>query len=172
MNTLIQLHTDIETRVQSIRQQCDNWLCRAGCDSCCHRLADIPQLTIEEWNYLQIGLNLLPTEQLQEISHKIMALTEQTTRPLVCPFLDLSAGICLVYFYRPIACRTYGFYVERDIGLYCQEIKAQVDTGMLDDIVWGNQEVIDNHLNQLGEKRDLTEWFIRWQEIQNNITQL
>jgi hypothetical protein len=64
----------------------------------------------------------------------------------VCPFLDDSAGKCLEYAYRPVACRTYGFYVERDRGLYRAKIEAMVDRGECSDVIWGNQSAIDPQL--------------------------
>jgi Fe-S-cluster containining protein len=51
----------------------------------------------------------LPLEQLQNIGQDIAALTEQKSRPIVCPMLDRSARACRVYANRPAACRTYGF---------------------------------------------------------------
>ena len=38
----------------------------------------------------------------------------------------------------PVACRTYGFYVQRDLGLYCRDI--------------------ENRVAGLGEALPLTEW--------------
>jgi hypothetical protein len=61
-----------------------------------------------------------------------------------------------------VACRTYGFYVQRDKGLYCQEIEARVADGFMSDVVWGNHEAIEHRLASLGETRALTEWFKRW----------
>lgn len=165
MITLTELHADIETRVKSIRSEYPDWLCRRGCDGCCHRLAEVPQLTAAEWGLLLDGLNLLPQTLLQHIFKAISTLGEQQTRPIVCPFLDLSTGSCQVYFHRPIACRTYGFYVQRDKGLYCQDIKNQVDCGNLEYVVWGNQDGIDHRLKSTGETRTLTEWFLH--EIQS-----
>jgi hypothetical protein len=34
-----------------------------------------------------------------------------------------------------------------------------VAQGELDDVVWGNQDVIDRALSASGETRSLTEWF-------------
>lgn len=65
-----------------------------------------------------------------------------------------------MYVYRPIACRTYGFYVDRDKGLYCPTIEAQVDAGQLEHVVWGNAESIDQRLHAGGEPRDLLSWFL------------
>ncbi len=160
---LTQLHSDIEARVTDIRKNQADWLCRLGCDGCCRRLAEIPQLTAIEWDLLREGLAALPAEQLQQIGEGIQALSLQESRPIVCPLLDQSAGACRVYQHRPVACRTYGFYVQRDQGLYCKDILAQAAAGDLDEVVWGNQDTIDRRLSGLGELRELTEWFAMWQ---------
>ena len=159
MNTLTELHADIDQRVDYIRAEHPEWLCRSGCEGCCHRLAEIPQLTAAEWTLLQEGLSLLPDVLLQGIRQDVEALAEQQSRPIVCPLLDQSTGTCRVYPYRPTACRTYGFYVQRDKGLYCKDIEAQVANGALDNLVWGNQDAIDQQLKSTGETRELTAWF-------------
>lgn len=164
MNTLVPLHTDIDTRVQAIITKHPDWLCRMGCDGCCKRLAEIPRLTAAEWELLQTGLAALPSEQLLGIGRNIAKLAEQTTRPITCPMLNQSLGVCRVYAYRPVACRTYGFYVQRDKGLYCNDIDARVAQGDWTTVVWGNHDAIDRQLNALGDSRDLTEWFALWQE--------
>lgn len=162
MNTLAQLHADIETRVKAIRKDQADWLCRQGCDGCCRRLAEVPMLSKDEWDLLQEGLAALPSERLDVISQEIAALAGQASRPIVCPMLDHEDGACLVYAHRPVACRTYGFYVQRDLGLYCKDIESRVSDGALAEVVWGNHEVIDRRLCDLGESRELTEWFARW----------
>lgn len=162
MNTLSQLHAEIEARVQGIRTSRTDWLCGKGCDGCCRRLADIPQLTAAEWALLQQGLTLLAPEQLRQIRRTMADLADQTSRPVICPLLDHSTGACPVYAQRPVACRSYGFYVQRELGLYCAEIESQVACGTLDDVVWGNHDAIDRQLAGLGERRALTEWFKSW----------
>lgn len=164
MNTLAQLHADIEARVQAIRGDHLDWLCRLGCDSCCRRLAEIPRLTAAEWDWLRQGLAALPPEQLREIGQNIAALAGQRPRPIVCPLLNRSAGACRVYDHRPVACRTYGFYVQRDKGLYCKDIESRVDGGAWAETVWGNQDAIDRRLCGLGDSRELTEWFVIWRK--------
>jgi uncharacterized protein len=159
MTTLPQLLVDIDARVQSIRENRPDWLCGKGCDGCCRRLADVPQLTAEEWNVLQQGLAVLPSERLGEISREMSVLTDHESRPVICPLLDRATGACSVYIQRPVACRTYGFYVQRDKGLYCHEIEIRVDEGALTDVVWGNHDAIDLQLNGLGETHALTKWF-------------
>jgi Fe-S-cluster containining protein len=165
MNTLTQLHDDIEARVRAIRDDNADWLCRMGCDSCCRRLAEIPRLTAAEWDLLKHGLATLPPELLQEIGRNLAELAEQSSRPVVCPLLDRSAGACTVYAHRPVACRTYGFYVQRDKGLYCKDIETQVADGELAGVVWGNHDAIDHRLTAIGDSRDLTEWFALWHQV-------
>ena len=162
MTTLAQLHDDISERVQTIRGDRADWLCGKGCDSCCRRLAEVPQLTLAEWDLLREGLAELPPEQLRDIRRNMAALGSQQSRPITCPMLDLAAGTCPVYAQRPVACRTYGYYVQRDKGLYCRDIESRVADGALAEVVWGNHDAIDQRLAGLGESRALTEWFERW----------
>lgn len=163
MSALALLHADIEARVQTMRAARPDWLCGKGCDSCCRRLAEVPQLTAAEWELLQQGLEALRPEPLADIRQKVVALADQQSRPVVCPLLDQATGACPVYAQRPVACRTYGFYVQRDKGLYCRDIEARVDEGVLNDVMWGNHDAIDHHLAALGETRALTEWFTHWE---------
>ena len=135
-----------------------------GCDGCCRRLAEVPRLTAAEWDWLREGLAALPLEQLREIRQDIAALADQPSRPIVCPLLDQSTGLCRVYAHRPVACRTFGFYVQRDQGLYCKDIESRVAGGEWADVVWGNQDAIDRRLGSLGDTRELTEWFASWEE--------
>jgi Fe-S-cluster containining protein len=160
MSKLGELHLDIDVRVQTILEDRSDWLCTKGCDNCCRQLAEVPQLTLAEWDLLREGLQSLAPERLQEISNNMAALNQ--SRPITCPMLDLAAGTCPVYAQRPVACRTYGFYAQRDKGLYCNDIKTRVDDGTWTDVVWGNHDAIDQQLAGLGETRALTDWFERW----------
>jgi Fe-S-cluster containining protein len=47
----------------------------------------------------------------------------------------------MVYTQRPVACRTYGFYVQRKLGLYCRDIESREAEGALVDVVWGNHPI-------------------------------
>ena len=159
MPVLVQLHADIDERVRLVRDDHPDWLCRMGCSGCCHRLAELPALTAAEWSCLRQGLLELPQEQRDQIIDEVNALSEHASRPILCPMLNRADGLCRVYPYRPVACRTYGYYVQRDKGLYCRDIEAQVDAGTLDPVVWGNHDAVDRRLEQMGEIRELTEWF-------------
>ena len=162
MTALIQLHADIDTRVQSIRESRPDWLCGKGCDNCCRRLAEAPRLSEAEWNLLKAGLETLSQEHRQKVIRDVSLLDEQTGPPFVCPLLDQPSGACMVYAQRPVACRTYGFYVQRELGLYCQDIESLVADGALIDVVWGNHDAIDYRLGGLGETLALTDWFEQW----------
>ncbi|UCV13620.1 YkgJ family cysteine cluster protein [Quatrionicoccus australiensis] len=162
MAALFRLLAEVDRRVASIRENRPDWLCGKGCDGCCQRLAEIPQLHAAEWDLLRQGLAGLTPQHLQQIDADMAALASQTVRPLTCPLLDRESGACPVYAQRPVACRTYGFYVQRDKGVYCSEIEAQVDAGALSDVVWGNHDAVDQSLAGLGERRLLTEWYAEW----------
>jgi Fe-S-cluster containining protein len=156
---LRELHADIDARVQAIRESRPDWLCGKGCDGCCRRLGEIPTLSAAEGDLLREGLAALPPERLEQITRDMRALAHEKSRPLTCPLLDHAANACPVYAQRPVACRTYGFYVQRELGVYCLDIKSRVDDGSLADVVWGNHDAIDRRLADMGEKRLLTEWF-------------
>ena len=59
LNLLNHLHSDIADRVRAISEDNLDWPCRRGCDGCCRRLAEIPQLTMAEWNLLRERLHSL-----------------------------------------------------------------------------------------------------------------
>ena len=161
--TLSRLNADIELRVLAIRASYPQWPCGKGCAGCCRRLADVPQLTAAEWSLLQEGLATLPAERLVEIHRDLTALADRGEHTIVCSLLDLSTNACPVYAHRPVACRSYGFYVQRNKGLYCADIEAQVADGIMDDVVWGNHDAIDHRLADLGEARPLSDWLARWE---------
>ena len=159
---LAELLADIDARVNAIRAGHPDWLCAKGCDGCCRRLAAVPRLTAAEWALLRDALAALAAPRLDEIRRNMAALAEaQRSFPVVCPLLDPESGACPVYAARPVACRTYGFYVQRELGLYCREIESRVAGGALADVVWGNHDAIDQRLAGLGEVRALDEWFLR-----------
>jgi Fe-S-cluster containining protein len=156
---LLRLHADIDARVVAIRASHPDWQCARGCATCCRQLADVPLLTAAEWALLRQGLMALPPERLASIRRKVAALARSPALPVVCPMLDETESACPVYAQRPVACRTYGFYVQRALGLYCGDIDSRVASGELGDVVWGNHNAVDQALGALGETRPLTAWF-------------
>ncbi len=78
---------------------------------------------------MEAGLALLPAAVRAEAEARLV-LSALGSAPYTCSFLDPAVGSCLIYAYRPIACRTYGFYVdERGTGLYCGIIRERVEAG-------------------------------------------
>lgn len=162
-DALTELQCDVEERARAIAARPGGWPCRKGCDACCRRLASVPRLTRPEWEALARGVAALPEAVRREVASRVEALAG-AVRPVVCPLLDTASRVCLVYAHRPVACRAYGFYVERDAGLYCAAIQARVETGEYRDVVWGNYGAVERRLGELGEARGLREWFglYRW----------
>lgn len=101
------------------------------------------------------GIAALDEAARAGVEERFRALGAAPERPVVCPLLDAATGACLVYEQRPVACRTYGFYVERDKGLYCGEIERAVAAGEYGDVVWGNQAGVQARMTGWGPARTL-----------------
>jgi len=151
------LHQEAEKCASAAVAAHPDWPCRKGCDLCCRRLANLPLLTSKEWHLVEEGLRQLDEETRRGIRERIAGLAAAV--PYTCPLLETETGACLVYEQRPVACRTYGFYVERDQGLYCELIRERVERGELGGVVWGNQELMDCQLDTLGPRIGFREWF-------------
>lgn len=131
-----------------------DWPCRAGCADCCRSLAQLPSLAVAEWERLEAAV---PAAQQAAVAQRVREQLARGQGPYTCPWLDPSSDRCLVYEARPVACRTYGFYVERDKGLYCSRIEQRVAAGELDQVVWGNQVTVDEQLDAIGPRVSLAE---------------
>jgi len=106
-------------------------------------------------------LHLSPVTQ-HEVARRIRALAHWQGGPVTCPFLDDTHGTCLIYAYRPAACRMYGFYVSRTDNWWCTDIQALYEAGVCDGVVLGNQSAIERALHQqCGEVQSLVEWFVQ-----------
>lgn len=114
-------------------------------------------MTRAEWLRLREGLSRLAPDVLAIILRDIATLSD-SPGPLACPMLDTDGGICRVYPFRPLACRSYGYYRQRGVGLHCKQIEEQVDTGLLDDVVWGNQDALERDLRREGDLLSLKAW--------------
>ncbi len=150
--SLITIQRRVANRVDAILAG-HHWPCRRGCDHCCRHLAAPPTLTAAEWEQLQPALASLPASVHRRIQNLDAAA------PVTCPLLDLNSSACLVYEQRPVACRTYGFFVERDQGLYCGIILHRVAQGELNGVTWGNAQAIADDLAPLGPARSLCDWY-------------
>jgi Fe-S-cluster containining protein len=152
----------IGSRTAAISREQPEWPCREGCDGCCRRLAGVPELTAEEWALLRqqwVGLDAAARRAIDVGLVELARDVEAGAQHLTCPLLDREAGSCRVYAGRPAACRTYGFYVSRGVGLYCDKVRARVDAGACDEVVWGNHDVIEGDLERaFGAPRSLLRW--------------
>jgi Fe-S-cluster containining protein len=148
MTRLYQIQEQVQTRTEEIAAAHGNWPCRKGCDDCCRHLASVPRVTRDEWLLMETALNANLRERIRDSAQK--------TRPVVCPLLDEESGACLIYAVRPVACRSYGFYAERDKVLGCHRIEALARGSHA--VIWGNHEALDERLAQIGLTRELFEW--------------
>ncbi len=132
-----------------------DWPCRKGCDECCRSLASAPRVSRAEWRSIAAALRRLPTA-VAEAARRRIQVSGSASRPVVCPLLDSASGACLVYDSRPVACRAYGFYAERQYVLGCSRIRSIADD--TPDIVWGNHVALEGDLRSLGEPAELASW--------------
>lgn len=148
MTRLYHIQEQVRARTEEIAASHGNWPCHKGCDDCCRRLASVPRVTRDEWLLIDSALNPVLRERIRA--------SAQNSRPVICPLLDEDSGACLIYAMRPIACRSYGFYAEREKVLGCHRIETLAQESQ--DVVWGNHEALDERLAQLGPARELFEW--------------
>jgi Fe-S-cluster containining protein len=133
----------VEARVVAIRSARDDWPCRRGCDGCCRRLRRPPELTAAEWARVDEAVAALDPVARSRVGARVEALLARIARgdsgPFVCPYLDEREGACRIYAARPLACRTYGFFVSRGEPEVCEIIDREVlGAPGADRIVWGN----------------------------------
>jgi Fe-S-cluster containining protein len=154
VNALFAIQNVIDLRVRSMTAA-HEWPCRKGCDECCRRLAEEPRVTADEWNAVAAELDRMPSAAAEAARSRIRQ-SAGAQRPVVCPLLDATSGACLVYSVRPVACRTYGFYVEREKVLGCSRIVELAERHP--DVIWGNHLAIESELEALGNPLPLSEW--------------
>lgn len=158
--TLPVLDARIEARAAATRDAHPWWPCAEGCDHCCRSLPHLPTITRAEWERLRDTTARLRPDVQDEI--RARTASAPSVGPLTCPMLDRERGACLVYDARPVACRTYGFYTERDAGLHCNRVTKAVDENAADGpVIWGNGEAIAEDMKAFGEIASLREWMSR-----------
>jgi hypothetical protein len=115
----------------------------------------VPRVSGAEWESIAAALHSLPAEVADAARRRIQT-SAAASRPVVCPLLDAASGSCLVYDARPIACRAYGFYAERELVLGCHRIESIGRE--VQGIVWGNHETLEDRLRSLGPAAPLFDW--------------
>jgi uncharacterized protein len=152
---LFQIQEAVRRRTREIAATHVEWPCRKGCDDCCRHLASVPRVTADEWRAIADALDALPAAVAASV-HRRVRDSASASRPVVCPLLDTDSGACLVYEARPVACRAYGFYAERQYVLGCSRIESIA--AQSPNVVWGNHAALDERLRALGPSATLADW--------------
>ncbi len=164
LRKLTTLDEAIEARCRATRAAHPDWPCRAGCDRCCRSLPTLPLVTEPEWARVWDALLALPAEARATVLARVRDTAPSP--PVVCPLLDRTTGQCVVYGARPVDCRTYGFFTDRDAGLHCDQVtRLAEEPGRGESIVWGNGEAIRAAMRELGEVRPLDAWLAARDEL-------
>ena len=157
---LADIYDTIDQRVADIAAAQPLWPCQKGCDGCCRQLAQTPAMTAAEWRVVQQGFLQLAPDAQAHVCRNIKALEAVSSTPMTCPFLDDAKGVCRIYAHRPVACRTYGFYVSRQGNLWCDIIQAREDDGLSEGVILGNHDAVARRLEETGgERKSLVTWF-------------
>lgn len=85
-------------------EQCEYIKCKPRCSHCCE-IGEYPFSRLE-LEYLMSGFVQLPFEIKHNIKEEIKRLKAEKPKMYKCPFLV--DGLCCVYQYRGIVCRTHG----------------------------------------------------------------
>jgi Fe-S-cluster containining protein len=152
---LFQIQEAVRLRTEAISSTQTDWPCRKGCDDCCRHLASTPRVSRQEWQAIAAALDALPSEIANAARDRIRH-SASAERPVVCPLLDTASGTCLVYDARPVACRAYGFYAERQFVLGCSRIEVASEAAP--GVVWGNHTALVEELRALGPAAPLDQW--------------
>jgi Fe-S-cluster containining protein len=133
----------VAERVAAVRGVRPDWPCRRGCDGCCRALARPLELTAAEWERVDAAVGALAPADREAVAGRVEELLRRIAHgleggPVVCPYLDEAQGACRIYEARPVACRTYGFFVARDAPEHCSIIERDVAERGEKGIVWGN----------------------------------
>ena len=116
-------------------------------------------MTAPEWRRLHESFRNLPPHEREDAAQRLELLRTSPQRPFVCPFLDGERGTCRVYEARPLACRSYGFYVEGRHGKHCQLVGDALAAHDASDVVWGNESALFAQAEkEFGPMRTLFEW--------------
>jgi uncharacterized protein len=163
LRKLVLIDERVEGRARATREAFGGrWPCARGCDHCCRSLPHLPEVTEPEWTRIADGIDALPEQVRLGVLRRVHEEEgrEGPRRNVVCPMLDEVEGACLVYEARPVACRTYGFYTERDASLACSIVMSAVaDHEARDEaMMWGNGEAIAQDLAAFGERASIATW--------------
>ncbi len=153
----------IAHRVDAIADAHPWWPCRCGCDGCCRNLGDVPRATAAEWARVGEALHALDETARAVVHRDLDAFCEDPDRqPVGCPLLDRERGACRIYEARPLACRSYGFFVSRGDGRWCGLVEAALDAhpDEASAITFGNRDALDHEVRAaLGDTIAMDAWW-------------
>lgn len=146
------LYERIEVRCRAVTEAAPDWPCAKGCDACCRSLAEPPRATRAEWQRLLGALARLEPEVQARVRRQVgemarLASGNPPPKSHVCPLLDLGTHSCRVYAGRLSACRTYGFYVSREKGAWCDRVRTLAEVRP---VILGNEDALEAELARLG----------------------
>ena len=124
------LNTIDEVLKRYFEDQKEYIFCKKGCSHCCE-IGTYPYTDLE-FKYLLLGFFRIPMKEQQKVIKRIQDLKKEYQEcedkkkfEHRCPFLD-DDGVCTVYEYRGMICRTFGLITMLDDGgcviPFCQEL--------------------------------------------------
>ena len=167
---------EFQTKVDKyFEENSENIYCHKGCSACCE-VGEYPFSWIE-MNYLMSGFSKLSDDIKLKIKQNIEKIKIQKENfngnrfEYRCPFLI--DGLCSLYFYRGLTCRTHGLaYLRKDGTVnvpYC------ANKGLNYSKVFNNgifsvepikenlniDEILKNFDGEMGEIRPLIDWIYK-----------
>src|SRR5688500_1109400 len=85
---LTDIYATIDRRAAAIAAAQPLWPCQEGCDGCCRRLAQVPEMTAAVWRVAYAGFFQLEPATQAQVARDIRALPQAPQRAVTCPFLD------------------------------------------------------------------------------------
>jgi Fe-S-cluster containining protein len=99
--------------------------CLLKCKGECCRGAPLPLSYLKRFHYLfkrpVYGAATMPnTNMCFPITNLVIDFNDFDPKNQICPFFDSETCNCAIYKHRPIICKEYGSYLEKDNMLTCQ----------------------------------------------------
>ena len=139
MDSYLKLIANISDETRALADQAGSLPCPTGCFDCCRNTATM-SISLAEAKHLSIGLKMLPHQiqkNVQEKAERTINKIEQegdSEEKVVmagvesaeiikghvegeCPML--LSGVCVVYDYRPIICRVWGYPIQNNLEVAC-----------------------------------------------------
>ncbi len=176
------MQNNYEKFIKQFQKKIDNYFeenseyiyCHQGCSACCE-IGEYPFSWVE-MNYLMEGFSKLPENRKYIIKENFSKLKIEKENfkgerfEYRCPFLI--DGLCSVYSYRGLTCRTHGLaYLKKDGTVnvpFCANNGLNYSSVFKDGIFsiepikenLNIDEILKNYNEEMGEIRPLINWII------------